>query len=867
MISEEQNFLNMYGHLELGIIMEHRMGSSKKIIMGIVAVACLLMLISVSSAASPTEKWKFATEGSVVAVSISSQGQYVVIGSDDGNIYTFRGSTGSGSYMQKFSSGGTNDVSVTQSFSRIAVGSSTGTTYLYDTGGNQKCTYNARGSVNGVSISSNGKYIAVGSSDGYVYILDNNCEIVATKYIGKPVLDAAISPDGSYVVAGSEDNTAYLLNKKGEEITTYETGSPVSGVSVYNNGNMLAGCRNGKIYSVDKTGNKIWEYSASGLIEGLSFAADGDFIIAASQDGGAYHMNTSDGYVNWVTRAPSATPGVSAKVFDAAVSSEGSYAAYVTNDNYVYFLSTEVVPKPTATKTATPTPTPTPLPTEGRLVSKTVSTPSTEKVLSTTEMSPMWYKDTDDDVTRVIVSQDGSYAAAINANGTHFMNSDGTLKWYNKSWSYSDANILDVSMSSDGKLLAVAVSGGAPTKHSYYLYDSSGNVKWENETTGTSATKGVLSLSADGKHLLYNIGDSKLYMVEKAANGSWIDKTVNNNRWNFTADTSIGSVAQSSDAQHIAVGTYGEGDVYLLNSTGDEQWKFSKLFDTEFLEMSSDGGRIIAIIGPNIYALDRNKNVLWTARIEDIKDMSISSSADYVAIGSDDKSIYLLDSSGNQKWTYPTGGWVRDVSISPDGDYVTAISYDQSAYMFTKDGALLWSYDPPMNLLSVATSSDGQYTAVGSDNDKMYLIGMGRANLESIPAGASVHVDDELMGLAPISVYGLTAGNHTVQMTGTGYESCSGNVTITAGGVSGASCELISISGEAVVLATATPTTTATAAATVAAATSTPAAASTAAAAATATVTSTPIVIQPGFEIIFALVGMLAVAYLVMRKK
>jgi hypothetical protein len=51
----------------------------------------------------------------------------------------------------------------------------------------------------------------------------------------------------------------------------------------------------------------------------------------------------------------------------------------------------------------------------------------------------------------------------------------------------------------------------------------------------------------------------------------------------------------------------------------------------------------------------------------------------------------------------------------------------------------------------------------------------------SDPPGAEIYIDDGFKGVSPVTISGLSAGNHTISVKLQGYEDNTTSVTITAG--------------------------------------------------------------------------------------
>jgi hypothetical protein len=132
---------------------------------------------------------------------------------------------------------------------------------------------------------------------------------------------------------------------------------------------------------------------------------------------------------------------------------------------------------------------------------------------------------------------------------------------------------------------------------------------------------------------------------------------------------------------------------------------------------------------------------IWNGEISDeINDIAISDDGHYIAAGSKDGTIYMIDQSGKLLWAYnnmriSSLGWKPDnggdkwvsVSISGDGNYVAAGIWDlyrrgsdfsaisPKILFFDCTGKMLWTY-PVSSVQDIGISSDGNIVAANADN-------------------------------------------------------------------------------------------------------------------------------------------------------
>ncbi|MEM2902441.1 MAG: PQQ-binding-like beta-propeller repeat protein [Candidatus Bathyarchaeia archaeon] len=108
-----------------------------------------------------------------------------------------------------------------------------------------------------------------------------------------------------------------------------------------------------------------------------------------------------------------------------------------------------------------------------------------------------------------------------------------------------------------------------------------------------------------------------------------------------------------------------------------------------------------------------------------VTSVAISSNGLYVAVGSKDGFIYLLDRlRGDKLWKYAVWSRINDVSISEDGSYVVAGGSNGILYFFDRNltgNSYLWKYSLGTSVLSTSISGDGECVVVGCFDQRLYF--------------------------------------------------------------------------------------------------------------------------------------------------
>ncbi len=135
-------------------------------------------------------------------------------------------------------------------------------------------------------------------------------------------------------------------------------------------------------------------------------------------------------------------------------------------------------------------------------------------------------------------------------------------------------------------------------------------------------------------------------------------------------------------ATTIITGITGAGDVYAIPEQG-LLWSYD--------------------LGGNLYTLD------------------ISDDGEYIAAGTGDGRLYLLNRDGKKLLSYKVGKVTKGAVISPDGRYLLAGALNEKIYLF-RDGGRILEKDMGAGISSVDVSGDGNYLAIATGNILSLLV-------------------------------------------------------------------------------------------------------------------------------------------------
>lgn len=230
-------------------------------------------------------------------------------------------------------------------------------------------------------------------------------------------------------------------------------------------------------------------------------------------------------------------------------------------------------------------------------------------------------------ITSNAVGADGTIYTGGSADKLYALNPDGTEKW---------------SYAADGDILSLALTGNIL----YFTHNGGRNIVSLNASDGSlnwSVPHGAFtggSMAIDAENTVYFQGD-----LGSGAGKIWAIKSDGTEKWSFplTGSASRGGVVLASDGTLYASTKETADHFRAINSSdGSLKWSFTT------------GGKLSAAA-----AVDSDGNVY---------------------IGSEDDSLYVLDSSGTQKFKFDTGGNIwGSPTIATDGTIYFG-SYDKNLY-------------------------------------------------------------------------------------------------------------------------------------------------------------------------------------------
>ena len=181
-------------------------------------------------------------------------------------------------------------VAITPDGEYIVVGSNNKNVYLLSK--NQKTIWSLEtlGEINSVDISFDGNYICAGTKNGWIYIISKSGEILSKSKRNDGVINIKINPDGNYIVAGSREGGVYIISNNGQELWKSLEDKGIYSVSINPDGSKIAVGSMDTIYVISNKGKDIWSYQTYNdknylySINSLAISLDSTTLVSTSRD-------------------------------------------------------------------------------------------------------------------------------------------------------------------------------------------------------------------------------------------------------------------------------------------------------------------------------------------------------------------------------------------------------------------------------------------------------------------------------------------------------------------------------------------------------------------------------------------------------
>ncbi len=424
-----------------------------------------------------------------------------------------------------------------------------------------------------------------------------------------------------------------------------------------------------------------------------------------------------------------------------------------------------------------------------------------------------------------------------------------------------DITVSGVEWSPDGTKIAYCIRDPkAGYSSNIWVMESDGNNKTQLTTDRRSYYP---AWSPEGTKIAYSIRN-----IAGGDNNIWIMDSDGSNKTQLTSGWNIYKPVWNPEGTEIAYVSYATANpsIRIMDSDGGntrelDRPKLTSLsyrFDKD-PNWSPDGSEIlfvsqrdrpgnwdILVVSSNLSnptSLTKEMRYGKTYSYTDIRSYSYinpawhpdgSKIAFTVGISEGNSFIWIMEANGSNKvQLYPEEGttifegYFYDLVWSPDGSKLlfTVKKDNRNSICIMKLGKTISPTPAPSLMPTLTPTQTPAATAIATQE-------VGHLEVISTPVGAGIYIDDDYKGVTPLAISNVSVGNHSIRLTKQGYDDWTTSEDIKAEETSSVAATL---------LEAATPTMT----------------------------PSVPVKTPspPGFETIFAIAGLLAVAYLMRKKK
>ncbi len=260
-------------------------------------------------------------------------------------------------------------------------------------------------------------------------------------------------------------------------------------------------------------------------------------------------------------------------------------------------------------------------------------------------------------------------------------------------WKYkTQRSIRCEACTSDGKKILAGSENGI-----VYFIDHKADSPWRYETTGSIVD---IDISPEGRYGLFCSSKNVVELIDCQKGGESIwKKEMGRKR--------VNSVAISSEGSTIAVSSQFEIKLFDLRGTEIKSYKTEEIM--KFLDLTADGGVMVVASEQNLYAIsnDRGPNMIRKfGHQEAIRSLSISKTGNFIAVGTQEGDVLLLDNAGVLRWKNNILNPIYGVAVSSKGT-VAAGSLNGTILLYSNKGEQLWKYQTGENIWGVDISETG----------------------------------------------------------------------------------------------------------------------------------------------------------------
>lgn len=339
----------------------------------------MLLALAVTTGSAPLA-WAYRTGNYSWAVAVSSDGRYVIAGSDDMYSYFFDSQSTYGKPLWSYKAlGYVRHVAISKNGTCAAASDTDGGVFFFRPGvlGKPVWSFRAGSSIDALTMSEDGDYLIAGDRQGTIYLFKTNqTEPMVRQYAifgGVMALSlsrsralaatathggiyffgevpsrtghiwifqnytsfphVAITSDGGYIVAGGSDGYLYLLNRSGQLVDQQRVGGAVSALSMSKTQRVVAGSTNGNVslYLLRDRFDRLSSLATQSPVTSVAVSENGERVSVVNLDGVILMLDQSLTSRVWAFNT-------GAMVHLLSVSSDGRILAAASDTGSVYLF-------------------------------------------------------------------------------------------------------------------------------------------------------------------------------------------------------------------------------------------------------------------------------------------------------------------------------------------------------------------------------------------------------------------------------------------------------------------------------------------------------------------------------------------------
>jgi len=261
------------------------------------------LLLALAATMGPVPlAWTYATGNYSWTVAVSSDGRYVIAGSDDMHAYFFSADASEGRPVWTLSAHGyVRHVAISSNGTRAAASDNAGNIYFfrYESSGTPVWSYRATSAVDALDLSSDGRYLVAGDRDGAIYLFDTNAagSLVWYGLLPGGVLDLALSESRALAVSSIQGGVYFydVASAQSGHIWSFQESTSFPRVAMLDDASyVIAGGSDGYVYMINASGQATDKQRLGGAISALSISDNTHGLIAGSTSGRVLHCLIKD---------------------------------------------------------------------------------------------------------------------------------------------------------------------------------------------------------------------------------------------------------------------------------------------------------------------------------------------------------------------------------------------------------------------------------------------------------------------------------------------------------------------------------------------------------------------------------------------